>query len=205
MKEKLYYVKRSVFHPFDAFYEIKFREKGSLLIANIIILLYGLLQCISYQYTGFIMNFHPVHSMNSVSILISSLSILFLFTISNWTVTTLFNGKGNLKDIYIVLCYSLIPMIIINTVVVFVSNYVIEEEMMILQALQGFALVWFVFLLIAGLCTIHEYTFGVNLLTILATFVAAAIIVFLGVLFFTLMEKMFSFIASVAQEFMRRL
>lgn len=205
MKEKLYYLKRSIFHPFDAFYEIKFREKGSISLAHVILILYGLLQCFSYQYTGFVMNYNYIHGMNSISIFISSLSILILFTVSNWTVTTLFNGKGNLKDVYIVLCYSLIPVIVVNVAVVFISNFVIEEEVMILRALQGFAVAWFVFLLIAGLCTIHEYTFGTNLLTLLATFVSALIIVFLCVLFFTLMEKMVLFVSSITQECMRRL
>jgi hypothetical protein len=205
LKEKLYSLKYAMFHPFDGFYETKYRKKGSLLIATIILILYGILQCVKFQYTGFVMYQNPVHEMNSIQIFISSLSILLLFTVSNWTVTTLFNGKGNLKDIFIVLCYSLVPVIFVTSITVFVSNFVIVEEVMILRALMGIGMVWFIFLLISGLCVIHEYSFGVNLITLLATFIAAAIIVFLGVLFFTLLEKMFSFVLSIGQEFMRRL
>jgi Yip1 domain. len=205
MKEKLHYLKYSIFHPFDGFYEIKFRNKGSALLAAIILIIYGILQCASYQYNGFVMNQNPLHEMNSITIFISSLSILILFTVSNWTITTLFNGKGNMKDIFIVLCYSMVPVIIAQAIVIFVSNFVIEEEIMILQSLQSFAWVWFVFLLIAGLCVTHEYSFSVNIVTLLATFAAAIIIIFLLILFFTLMERMAAFFISVVQEFMRRL
>ena len=46
---------------------------------------------------------------------------------------------------------------------------------------------------------------GKNAAAIFLTFVAAAIIVFIGMLFFTLIEQMVTFIASVAQEMIRRL
>lgn len=205
IKEQLYYFKYSLVHPFDGFYEIKFRKKGCFPLAVLLFVLYGVLKCFSYQYTGFVMNENPIHEMNSISIFVSALSVLALFTVSNWTVTTLFNGKGNMKDIFIVVCYSLVPMILIDMAVVFVSNFVIEEEVMILTTLKGLGIVWFVFLLISGLCTIHEYTFGMNLVTLAATFIAAAIIVFIGVLFFTMIEQMVNFLISIFQEVVRRL
>ena len=199
------YLKHSIFHPFDGFFEIKFRGKGSFRLAAIIIIIYGILQCASYQYTGFVMNENPIHKMNSITIFVSSLSVLILFTVSNWAVTTLLNGKGSMKDIFIVLCYSLVPVIIAEIAVTFISNFVIEEEIMILRSIQSFAWVWFIFLLIAGLCTIHEYTLTNTILTLLGTFIASVIIVFLLVLFFTLGEKMITFFISVVQEFVRRL
>ena len=193
------YLKHSIFHPFDGFFEIKFRGKGSFRLAAIIIIIYGILQCASYQYTGFVMNENPIHKMNSITIFVSSLSVLILFTVSNWAVTTLLNGKGSMKDIFIVLCYSLVPVIIAEIAVTFISNFIIEEEIMILRSIQSFAWVWFIFLLIAGLCTIHEYTLTNTILTLLGTFIASVIIVFLLVLFFTLGEKMITFFISVVQ------
>ncbi len=204
-KEKLYYLKRALFHPFDGFYEIRFRNKGSVGIAAILLVLYGILQCISYQYTGFIVNEKPLHEMDSISIFISSITILLLLVVSNWTVTTLFNGKGKLKDIFIVVCYSLIPLIVVESVYTFASNFIIEEEAMILSAIRWLGIAWMVFLILGGLCVIHEYSFGLNLVTLVITAVAAVILVFLGVLFFTLMERMISFFSSVLQEFMRRM
>lgn len=203
--EKLYYLKRSIFHPFDGFYEIRFRGKGSTGLATVLLISYGILQCIAYQYTGFIVNENPVHQMDSAALFISTVSVLLLLIVSNWTVTTLFNGKGKMKDIYIVLCYSLIPVILVKAVFVFGSNFIIEEEAMILYAVQALGIAWTVFLVLAGLCVIHEYGFGTNLATILVTVIAAVIIVFLGVLFFTLIERMTDFFGSVGREFMRRM
>ena len=76
---------------------------------------------------------------------------------------------------------------------------------MIVYVITGIGIVWSLFMLLAGLCVIHAYGFGKNLIAILLTFVAAAIILFLGILFFTLIEQMVLFVISVGQEFIRRL
>lgn len=204
MIEKLKYVKHCVFHPFDGFYEAKNRGRGSVTAATLLLGIYCILQCVEVQYTGFIMNLNQISRMNSVTIFISSLSVLLLFVISNWTITTLFDGKGKLKHIYMVLCYSLLPMVFIDAGVIFTSNFVIEEEAVILTALSVMGKVWFCFLVVTGLCTIHEFSLAKTLVTILATAIAALIILFLGVLFVSLLEQMFQFAYIFIKEFMRR-
>ena len=204
-KEKLSYWGYSLVHPFDGFFEIRFRHQGSLLLAVLLMIAYGVLRCLSYQYTGFVMNFNDIDTMDSLSIFISTVSVIFLFAVSNWTVTTLFNGKGKLSDIYIVICYSLTVLIIGEGLVTFLSNFVATEEVMILRSVQTLVYAWFIFLIIAGLGTIHEYGLGGNVASILLSVVAAAIILFIGVLLFTMMERMVSFFTSVIEELMRRL
>ena len=204
-KEKLSYWGYSLVHPFDGFFEIRFRHQGSLLLAILLMIAYGVLRCLSYQYTGFVMNFNDIDTMDSLSIFISTVSVILLFSVSNWTVTTLFNGKGKLSDIFIVVCYSLTVLIIGEGLITFLSNFVAIEEVMILQSVQALVYAWFIFLIIAGLGTIHEYGLGGNVASIVLSIVAAAIILFIGVLLFTMMERMVSFVTSVIEELMRRL
>jgi len=203
--ERVKYVKHCLFHPFDGFYEAKNRGKGSLLAATVIIALYCILDCFEVQYTGFIMNLNQISRMNSVTIFISALTVLLLAVISNWTITTLFDGKGKLKDIYMVLGYSLAPMVMIDFCVVIASNFVIEEEAMILTAIRWMGVAWSAFLIVTGLCTIHEFSLAKTLVTILATLAAALIILFLLVLFISLVEQMVQFIYIFSKEFMRRI
>ncbi len=205
MKEKLFYLGRAICHPFDAFYEIRFRGKGSAGLAVLILLVFGVLQCVSYQYTGFIINTNDLASMNSISIFLTWVLGLVLFIVSNWSVTTLLNGKGNMTDILTVVSYSLVPVTCTLIFQVFASNFIIAEEAMIVYVITGVGFVWTIFMLLAGLCVIHEYGFGKTVVSIFLTFVAAAIIMFLGILFFTLIEQMVLFIVSVGREFMRRL
>lgn len=204
-KDKLQYWGHSLLHPFDGFFEIRFRNHGSLLIATVLLIAYAVLRCLSYQYTGFVMNMNNIDEMDALSIFISTISVVLLGSVANWTITTLFNGKGKLKDIYIVICYSLTVLIIGDAIVTFASNFVTTEEVMILTSIQMVCYAYFIFLLIAGLGTVHEYSFAGNLASMVMTVVAAAVILFIGVLIFTMLERMFSFVTSVAQELMRRL
>lgn len=205
MNKKAYYLKRALLHPFDAFYEIRFRNQGSLWISLIILIVYGIVQCMSKQYTGFIINTNNLSEMNSISVFISSIMLIILFTVANWTITTLFNGKGDMRGIFTVITYSLVPYILIKLIVIFLSNFIIEEEAMIIYMFEGIGIVWFVFLAFSGLCVIHEYGMFKNMASILATAVSALLIIFLAVLFLTLEEKMFGFIGDIFREIMRRI
>lgn len=204
-KEKLHYWGQSLIHPFDAFFEIRFRNHGSLLIATLLLIAYAVLNCLKFQYTGFVMNANNIAEMDALSLFVSTISVVALFTVANWTITTLFNGKGKMKDIYIVLCYSLTVLIIGDGIVTFVSNFVATEEVMILTSIQLLCYVYFAFLVVAGLTTIHEYGFGGSIMSIVMSVVAAAIILFIGILLFTMLERMVSFFSSVFEELMRRL
>ena len=204
-KDKLHYWGYSLVHPFDGFFEIRFRNHGSMLIATLLLVAYAVLNCLKFQYTGFPMNMNNVDEMDALSLFISVVSVVALFTVSNWTVTTLFNGKGKMKDIFIVVCYSLTVPLIGDALVTFASNFVTLEEVMILTSVQMVCYVYFAFLVIAGLTTIHEYGFGGSIMSIIMSIVAAAIILFIGILIFTMLERMISFFTSVFEELMRRL
>ena len=204
-KDKLKYWGYALVHPFDGFFEIRFRNHGSAFLATLLLIAYAVLNCLKFQYTGFPMNMNNIEEMDALSLFISVVSVVALFTVSNWTVTTLFNGKGKMKDIFIVVCYSLTVPIIGDAIVTFASNFVTLDEVMILTSVQMLCYAYFAFLVIAGLTTIHEYGFGGSIMSIVMSIVAAAIILFIGILVFTMLERMVSFFSSVAEELMRRL
>ena len=204
-KDKLKYWGYSLVHPFDGFFEIRFRNHGSAFLATLLLIAYAVLNCLKFQYTGFPMNMNNIDEMDALSLFISVVSVVALFTVSNWTVTTLFNGKGKMKDIFIVVCYSLTIPIIGDAIVTFASNFVTLDEVMILTSVQMLCYAYFAFLVIAGLTTIHEYGFGGSIMSIVMSIVAAAIILFMGILVFSMLERMVSFFSSVTEELMRRL
>ena len=202
--EDFKYLTYVIFHPFDGFYEVRFRGKGNYLLVAILFLLSGIMSIVSYQYTGFIMNNNPLFAMNSITTFIFGLFPYLLFAISNWSMTAIFEGSGKFLDILTVLAYALFPKLVTDIIVTIFSNVVTEEEAMILTAVQMIGLVWFCFLVFSGLCVIHEYGAGRNLAMIIATFVAAVVIIFLATLYVTLVEKVLVFITDFITEFAKR-
>ena len=95
-------------------------------------------------------------------------------------------------------------MILFNVVTTLLSNMIILEEGPILTAFRYIGIVWFCYLIFCGLCTIHEYTAGRNILTLFVTLVAAIIIIFLIILYFTLMDTVIGFVETVSTEISKR-
>ena len=194
----------SLVHPFDGFYEMKFRGKGNMALATALLVLYGLESIFTTQYTGFIFNNYPLHNMRSIQLFLLAVVPIILFIVSNWSTTSLMNGSGKFKDIWIMTCYSLVPMILFDFVTTLLSNVIIQEEGPILTAFRYIGVVWFCYLIFCGLCTIHEYTASRNILTLLVTLIAAIIIIFLVILYFTLMRTVTGFVNTVSTEISKR-
>ena len=62
-----------------------------------------------------------------------------------------------------------------------------------------------VFLLFFGTLVTHDYTLGKNFITILGTIVAMAVIMFVIILFASLLVKMIMFIVTIVSEIGNRI
>ncbi len=188
-----------MFHPFDGFYDIKHEYRASvkgallILIFTIIAFLY---QAIG---RGYVLNSVP----SDVSIVMTIFSVLLpvlLWAVANWCLTTLFDGEGSFRDIFITTCYSLFPLPAIIIATTLWSNFITSSETGFISLFIGIGYFWVGFLLFFGMQTIHDYSLIKNVLTTIASIIGMAFIMFLGVLFSSLLGKIFSFIYNVAVE-----
>lgn len=198
------YMFHALIHPFDAFYQIKFVRKNRYTLPTIIMFLCGVTGILGFQYTGFILNHNPLFMMNSITIFVTTLFPYVLFMISNWSVTSLFDGNGSFGDIYIVLSYALVPKLIFDLLGIIFSSFVILEEAPLLYAFTAIGTIWFLFIVFCGLTVIHEYTVTTNIVTLIVSFFAAIVIVFLTMLYFTLIGKVIGFVYAVISELGKR-
>jgi len=123
--------------------------------------------------------------------------------VGNWCLTTLFDGEGRFRDIYIATCYSLAPLpffIILSTIL---SN--IFSDGAIINLLVSIGYVWVAIFLFFGMLVTHNYTMGKNILMIVCTIVAMVVIMFVAILFSTLLIKVTSFVIAIVTEFGKRL
>ena len=198
------YLTYTIFHPFDAFYEIKWRNKGNVLLATFLLFLYGVVNVLGMQYNGFIINRNLLFKSNSLIVIAISIAPMLLFVVSNWSVSTLYNGKAKMKDLYLLTCYSLFPLIVIGLISIPLSNIIILEEFSLYSAFLGLGQIWFLFLMFTGLITIQEFTVQENIMTLLATIVSAVVIIFLLTLYFSLMEQFVTFVITIVKEIVIR-
>ena len=134
------------------------------------------------------------------SVAICILVPLFLCVIANWCLTTLFDGEGSFKDIFVCVSYALVPLMFTMIIGTLLSNVVLANEVDMVNLLMNIGWIWTALLLFFGLMVTHDYTIGKNLLMVICTLLGMVIIMFVGVLFSTLVQKMISFVSNIIVE-----
>ncbi len=203
-KEKLRFPFYILFHPFDGFYELRHREKGSLIVAVLLVFLFGLSFTLNRKYAGFVVNeLNPLYVDSLTDVLGVGIAVL-LFSVANWSVTCLMNGEGRFKDIFMVISYSMLPMVLTFIPATILSWFIAADEESIYYLIKAVAIVFFIALLLIGIMTVHGYSFGKTLLTMLLTFIAAILIIFIALLLAYLVTQIISFFRSIYTELIIR-
>ena len=202
--QEILYAFHLIFHPFDGFWDLKHEKRGSVRAAVTIL---GALLVTFYYHAigqGYIMN--PQGSYATFFGTALSVGAPFaLWVIGNWCLTTLFDGEGSLKDIFIATCYSLVPVILIMIPVTIATNFVVTEEVSLLNVILAISYIWAGMLIFFGMQVTHDYSMGKNVLTIFGTIVAMIVIMFIAILFTSLLGKMVSFITNIITELQFRM
>ena len=193
-----------ILHPFDGFWDLKHEKRGSVRGAIFFILL--AIGTFYYQAIGQGYLLDPFASLASVWAQIFGVLVpLFLFVLANWCLTTLFEGEGSFKDIFVACGYSLLPIPLLVIPTTIYSNFCITTETDIIGFISTFAFIWLGLLVFFGTMVTHDYSMGKNVITVLGTIVGMVFIMFLAVLFTTLVGKIVGLITNIVDEIQYRL
>lgn len=203
--KELKYSFRVIFHPFDGFWCIKSEKKAGVLAATVILLLLAFETTLSKQLTGFAFKKDIYQQMNILSDFLGIAVLFALWVISNWSITTLLDGEGKMKEIYIVSAYAFVPMLLLQIVMILASNILVLEEASFYNLIEAIAYVWSGFLLFSGIMTVHQYTVKKTVLTVIIAIVGMIAIAFLILLFFALIQQLINFIFVFYKEFSLRI
>lgn len=204
-KEKWKYAFYTVSHPMDAYYEIRHRERGSVPIAILLVILFSFSFSINRIAAGFVVNNVNPLSVNALTELISVLLLYLLFCVGNWSITCLMEGEGRLKDIAIATGYAMTPIIVCFNIATIASRFVAADEEAFYWVIMAIGIAYGLLMMLMGVMQVHNYTLGKTLVTILLTFIAMFIIIFIVLLLVDLITQVYSFFYSIYQELIYRM
>ncbi|MBQ3546905.1 MAG: YIP1 family protein [Clostridia bacterium] len=194
----------SVIHPFDTFYRLKNKGEGSVVVAIGALLLFYISKVLCDIYSGFTFKIFEPAEYNSFETLLGSVGVAVLFVIVNWGVCVLAEGKGKLKEIFIVTCFALIPEILNSVLNLALTNMLIPEEAAILTVISVVCHILAAVVLCVGIMAIHEYDFFKFLITTILTVLGMLLVVFIIFMLFILFQQLFDFIGSIFTEIFYR-
>lgn len=201
MKQALYILR----HPIYGVWDMKRLKTGRYRDGFVLILLAIAAITFNRQMRAFVFNDAynvPLNMIRQIAVVVIPVT---LFCLANWSVTTLAEGKGSFKDIFLVTCYSLMPLILFQFITPILSHLMTLNELVYLQIIDGIGCGWMLLMLFLGIREIHMYSAGKMISTTILTVIGAAIIVFVALLFFSLLQELGSFVYSIYREFSLRL
>ena len=204
-KDGLRYAKHVIFHPFDGFWDLTHEKRGNMWAAHTFLALFLITRVLILMCTNFQFINAPVQYINIYEQFASLLLPFLILCVGNWSLSTLFDGKGRFQDSYMAMCYALVPYILIQLPLIVISHMISFDEAAYYSVLGSVSVIWSVLLVFVGLMQVHDYTPGKTIIFLFATVFAALVILFLILVFFSLLSDALGYFVSLYREIVFRL
>lgn len=195
---------RAAAHPAATFTELKQKGGWSVKWGIGILILFYISESVKSLLGSFVFVSAQQGSFSSLVLLVKTFGLVLLWTVSNWGVCTLFGGIGKIKEIFCVVTYSLIPMIIGNVIYTVLTNFFVPEEVAFLSVVMTVLQLYTVLMIIIGSVIIHDFSFGKFVGTAILTLIGILIVIFVGIIMIILVQQLIAFFATIYQEYIYR-
>ena len=202
--EKIKTALSSSVHPFNAFDDVKYKAKGSVVVALAIMFIYYIAKVLEATASGFLFTNNDVTTYNMIYTLLGTIGLVLLWSVCNWLVASLFSGNGRLKEVFIATTYSLIPITVYTFIRVILSHVLTLSGLSIMDGLYTVVLLFTFFILSIAIMTAHEYDFFKFLSTSIVTVFLMILVVFVIFLVGILLGQVWDFLVSLFQEIFYR-
>lgn len=187
-------------HPFNGFYCLKHEKIGSMLLGFLQIIILGISSVLCSNASGYSFNYIDARYENIFFTFLTVILPYLLFTVANWCLITLFDGKGTYKDIVVFTGCSTIPMAIANFIYFVLSHICVADEAALMTVFTTIGTVWTLLLFFAATISIHDYTPAKALLSIVCTLLGIIIIVFIILFFYDVISQIISFVKMLYSD-----
>lgn len=195
----LFGIRHAAMHPVDNSYEVKVGRMGTIGSATLLYLLIFIEYVLFELCSGYLFS-TPVKDYSIILNFAFFAGAVVLFVAGNHFISSIYDGNGTLRSIYIVTAYSFSFLLFIFPVVTIVSNFMCMNDVFFRNLAMTAGIVLAIGSLFAGLMEIHQYSFRQILKNILLTLFFMAIAVIVLSLFYLLLRQIVMYFYEVAVE-----
>lgn len=198
------WIKYTVRHPFESFEDMRWQKAGSLKTAFIIIALFFFGTIAIDRLYGFQFVADYDRTFNIIPYFIKSIVLFAVWTIGNWSVCTLLDGEGTIKNICIYSAYSIIPYVVQMYINVILSHFMVRDEYVLMELIETVGTVWSIIMIFSAIKAVHQYSLKKTFTAIFLTVVAMFIMLILLILFIVLLQQIWIFVSTIFTEIIYR-
>lgn len=198
------FAKYCMFHPFDGYWDLKREKRGDMKTAFTTLGMFIVCYAVRTQFSGYVVTKTISSDVNVIySVALILLPILF-WIISNWCFSTLMEGEGTFKDIFMVTCYAMKPYVVLAIPLLILSHVLTLEEAMFYTVLNTVCWIWMLGLFFFGMMVTHNYSLGKGIVTAILSIVGILIIIFLLLLVVSIVQGMYDYFYGIVKELVFR-
>ncbi len=203
MREFLY-----MFHfiknPFDACYGVKVEKRSSMISAWLVLAILFVIYILGLVYTGFAFNYVILEETILVKEALKILIPIIIFIIANYLMSSLMEGEGTFKTVFINTIGALMPVLIIYPFLIIISNFITWNESFIYDFGIFIMIGWALILLYFNIKETHNYTVGQTFVNLFLSFVFMIIIIIVLLMVYLMVTQVVGFISDLLKEVILR-
>jgi hypothetical protein len=198
--QKLRLALSTLTHPIASFNEMKQKKLYSIPIATVYLALFFVTSVLKTMYGGFMYGSADLSQYNAFIELIGTVGLVLLWTAANWLCCSLFQGKGDMKEIFCVSCYSLMPVIVYNLAYLLLSNYLVPTANSGFELFSTICYGLTVIHLLLAMTIIHDFSFFKSIAMAALVLLGMFIIAFVIFVMLSLSQNLLSFVVQIFNE-----
>ncbi len=187
-------------NPSDGAYEIKRKKRAGIFSATILLVLYFLIYLIYIYKFGFLFNGRVIADINIVEEALKIFLPFFLWVVSNTLVSSIREGEGKFRDVYVSTVFSLTPIIIVLPIITLLSQVLTYNEEFIISLLTtvgiGATVIYF-FIMVKE---VHYYEVKESLGSIFVSFFTMIMLLLSTIIIYILLSELFTLIRDIIME-----
>ena len=178
--QQLMFTSRLFRHPLDSMYDLRYRQRGSVLSASILLLALYVVMVFDIATTNFQFNLLGLQSTGPGQLAVYVFVPFFVWVTANYLVSSIAHGQGRLQDVFISAAYAMTPLIYLFPIIAVASHALTLEEVVIYGFLRSLTIGWSVYLGFVHVMVVHQYDVGETVSVILWTFFTMAMMGLFG-------------------------
>lgn len=190
--------------PNDIFYDIRAKDEVSVRNAGIILVLSLCCVVASKYIYSYLFYSGYKELINTFDIVINILVLLVLYMLSNFLITSIFDGEGKFRHIFIGTIYAFAPFFIFAIPIAVFTNALTLNEIFLVQLCNVMMYLGVVILLLIMNIEVHNYRFNESLKVLILTLFTMLVIVIVGISLYALFNQLITFIYSIIKEVLVR-
>lgn len=187
-------------HPINGYTDLKFEKKGSLLVANIILLCFFIVSIIVQQSTGYLFNDNDLESFNIVFTFLASVGIFAFFVVAQWAVSVLMDGEGTFKEIWIFTAYALLPYVLLMIPITLLSNVMTLDQSAFLTMANIIAYAWTGLGILLSTREAHQFSMLKTIVLLFLTVVGMFFVILIIGIVYSMLARLVGFITQIYTE-----